>query len=231
MKPTLRLRMADISLSLRRLTSLPLRRYVPPSKTSSSPAMLRNVVLPEPDGPMTETNSPASTVSESPSSACVSTSSVRYTLRMAFISSMRSSPLMKDHGLCVAERGGVGHDDPFPFFQSAHDFDFGCADGARFDGAPRGAVAVDDVRAPAAAAFEEGAARDFEHVVLRLEDEPRRHALVLLHPLRPAAVGHRTRRDLIADDFRRDSGDVSLLLSRAVADRHRSSDLRIGRVL
>ena len=32
--------------------------YVPDSNVSSSPATLRNVVFPEPDGPITDTNSP-----------------------------------------------------------------------------------------------------------------------------------------------------------------------------
>ncbi len=50
--------------------------------------MFRNVVLPEPEGPVTETNSPSSTLSENSLSACVSTVSVRYTLDTLFILNM-----------------------------------------------------------------------------------------------------------------------------------------------
>ena len=47
------------------------------SAASSRPAMLRKVVLPEPDGPVTETNSPFSTSRLKSRKACVSTRSVR----------------------------------------------------------------------------------------------------------------------------------------------------------
>jgi hypothetical protein len=77
MKPMVRFRICDISLSERRLTSLPSSRYVPESNVSSRPATFRNVVLPEPEGPVTETNSPAFTESERSSRACVSIDSVR----------------------------------------------------------------------------------------------------------------------------------------------------------
>jgi hypothetical protein len=69
--------MRDISLSLSRLTSLPSSVYVPESNVSSSPATLRNVVFPDPDGPITATNSPSSMRSEKSSSAWVSIVSVR----------------------------------------------------------------------------------------------------------------------------------------------------------
>src|SRR5688572_33443856 len=41
--------------------ALPICLYVPLSNVSSSPATLRKVVFPDPDGPITDTNSPAST--------------------------------------------------------------------------------------------------------------------------------------------------------------------------
>ena len=77
MNPIVRLRICDISRSDNRLTSLPSSRYVPESNVSSRPATFRNVVLPDPEGPVTETNSPAVTLSERSSSACVSIDSVR----------------------------------------------------------------------------------------------------------------------------------------------------------
>ena len=50
--------------------------------------MLRNVVLPEPEGPVTARNSPAFTSSEKSRSACVSMRSVRNTLLTFFMESM-----------------------------------------------------------------------------------------------------------------------------------------------
>jgi hypothetical protein len=50
---------------------------VPLEGVSSAPIKLSSVVLPDPDGPMSATNSPASTLSEKSSRACVSTNSVR----------------------------------------------------------------------------------------------------------------------------------------------------------
>jgi hypothetical protein len=47
--------------------------------------MLRNVVLPEPDGPVTATNSPSPTSSVRSRSAWVSTISVRNTLETSFM--------------------------------------------------------------------------------------------------------------------------------------------------
>ena len=76
-KPILWLRMTDISRSVSRLTSCPSRRYVPPSNVSRRPAMFRKVVFPEPERPMSATNSPDLTSREKSWSACVSTRSVR----------------------------------------------------------------------------------------------------------------------------------------------------------
>ena len=64
--------------ALRRST--PSSRYSPPVNSSSRPAMLRNVVLPEPEGPVTVTNSPSLTWMSKPRSAWVSIMWVRYTL-------------------------------------------------------------------------------------------------------------------------------------------------------
>ena len=50
--------------------------------------MLRNVVLPEPEGPVTARNSPAFTSSEKLRSACVSMRSVRKTLLTLVMESM-----------------------------------------------------------------------------------------------------------------------------------------------
>ncbi len=55
--------------------------------------MLRKVVLPEPDGPVTARNSPVATSSVSSRSAWVSTISVRNTLVTFFIVSMGTSQL------------------------------------------------------------------------------------------------------------------------------------------
>src|SRR5690242_18966828 len=62
------------------LTRTSSSRYWPLVKVSSRPAMLRKVVLPEPDGPVTATNSPSRTCRTSERNAWVSTCSVRKTL-------------------------------------------------------------------------------------------------------------------------------------------------------
>src|ERR1051325_6049726 len=114
--------------------------------------MLRNVVFPDPDGPMTETNSPSLTVSDSPSSACVSTRSVRYTLRMLFICSMRSlllwsaaamPPLsLQNHRSCVPERRRIRRHHALPHLQPAQNFDFGNGRGADGEVPLRGGLAA-----------------------------------------------------------------------------------------
>ena len=53
--------------------------------------MFKNVVLPEPDGPVTATKSPSSMRSEKSRKACVCTVSVRYVFETLVIVSMRSS--------------------------------------------------------------------------------------------------------------------------------------------
>ena len=58
-------------------TSSPKNENPPLVGLSSSPSMLRSVDLPQPDGPMTATNSPASISRETPCRARVSTSVVR----------------------------------------------------------------------------------------------------------------------------------------------------------
>src|ERR1041384_473264 len=88
MKPIFSLRRRERSSSERSLTSAPSTRYLAVSKLSRRPATFRNVVLPEPDGPVTATNSPAFTVSEKSRSACVSIRSARKILLMLCISSM-----------------------------------------------------------------------------------------------------------------------------------------------
>src|SRR3546814_99514 len=55
---------------------LPVEQVGAPVNVSSRPAILRKVVLPEPDGPVTATNSPSRTCRSSERSACVSPSSV-----------------------------------------------------------------------------------------------------------------------------------------------------------
>src|SRR4029079_10543888 len=115
--------------------------------------------------------------------------------------------------------------------QPAHNLHFAHAGGADGDVAFGGGLAVDHPDAAPAAALQPRAARHFEDVVLRLEDEARGEALALFHPLGPAPIRHRARRDLVADDLGRDGGDVPRLLLRAEGDGHRRPDLRVARVL
>ena len=55
-------------------TFVPSRWYVPLVGSSRQPTIFMNVDLPEPEAPMTATNSPAGTSVETPRSACTSTS-------------------------------------------------------------------------------------------------------------------------------------------------------------
>src|SRR5512135_1533071 len=91
MKPIFSLRRRERWSSFMPCTSTPSSWYSPPLKSSSRPAMFRNVVLPEPDGPVTATNSPSRTWIEKSRSACVSTMWVRYTLERCDIFSMTAS--------------------------------------------------------------------------------------------------------------------------------------------
>src|SRR5215469_1796768 len=59
-------------------------QYSPPEGLSSMPTMLRKVDFPQPDGPITATNSPPATSRLMSRSAVVSTSVVRYTLLRFF---------------------------------------------------------------------------------------------------------------------------------------------------
>ena len=51
-------------------TSSPARRSVPEVGRSRQPRMFISVLLPEPDAPITATNSPSSMSSDTPASAC-----------------------------------------------------------------------------------------------------------------------------------------------------------------
>jgi hypothetical protein len=82
MKPSSRLRTFASWRSRNDRTSRPLSATRPLDGASSSPMMFSSVLLPEPDGPMMETNSPASTVRLTFSRATVSIVSVRYTFSM-----------------------------------------------------------------------------------------------------------------------------------------------------
>ena len=76
-KPMEWLRMPASWSSDRVATSVPSRKYDPDVGWSRQPTRLRKVDLPEPEGPMTATNSPRSRVSETPLSAGTSTRPVR----------------------------------------------------------------------------------------------------------------------------------------------------------
>src|SRR4051794_14781228 len=138
--------------------------------------MLRKVVLPEPEGPVTARNSPAFTSSDRSRNACVSIRSVRNTLLMLVIESM-DLPRYEHRG-CVLVITHVGeHDDVAGIEPVAH-FYFADGDRAELHGrAHRLAVAcnVDEARVR----ILEGAARHLEHVLAFVEHDAHRGALVL----------------------------------------------------
>ena len=69
-KPIRSLRMPASASGLSADTSTPSKWYSPAVGVSRQPSRFMNVDLPEPDGPMTATNSPASIVAVMPLSAC-----------------------------------------------------------------------------------------------------------------------------------------------------------------
>src|SRR5262245_64514258 len=73
-----RLRTAESSRLDRCDTSRPFRRYEPAVGRSRQPIKCMNVDLPEPEGPVSATNSPGSIESETPRSAGTSTSPTWY---------------------------------------------------------------------------------------------------------------------------------------------------------
>src|SRR3569832_124757 len=82
MKPMLPRRISVKSASLALDTSVPPSRYCPLVGASNRATTFRRVDLPQPEGPMTATNSPSRTSREMASSAVVSPAPVRYTLRI-----------------------------------------------------------------------------------------------------------------------------------------------------
>ena len=74
--PILRLRMRESAASSSVRTSIPSRKNWPRVGTSRQPMMFISVDLPDPEAPMIATKSPRSTTSETPRSACTSTSPI-----------------------------------------------------------------------------------------------------------------------------------------------------------
>src|SRR5690349_3126325 len=188
MKPSFSLRSLERALSSRPFTLTPSSRYSPPLKVSSRPAMLRKVVLPEPEGPVTATNSPCLTWMSKPRSAWVSIMCVRYTLlklvmRSIVGSSLRScrvwGSVVDGDALGVLEGIGAGDHDAVAHLQAGKDLDRGHAGGAQLDRAAHGDAAVHHVGGAAALVLDEGAARQHQHVRLLLDQHARGQALVL----------------------------------------------------
>src|SRR5688572_26220332 len=126
--------------------------------------MLRNVVLPEPDGPVTATNSPSSTFIVRSRSAWVSTIEVRYTLDTSFIVNIGGLLVCDPNSFCFAEGVGTRHHDPVAGLRAVEDLDRVEADRADLDGPALGDVTIDEVRDVPAPALEERAALDHDHV-------------------------------------------------------------------
>src|SRR5690242_13873041 len=150
--------------------------------------MLRKVVLPEPEGPVTARNSPALTLSEKCRSACVSMRSVRKTLLTFFISSMGVSFGWPES---VGNQDAVGvlvithvgkHDDVAGREPVAH-FDLADGGGTELHRGAYRVVAAHHVD-EAGLGIRERAAADAQHVVALVEHDAHRGALVLAQALR-----------------------------------------------
>src|SRR3954452_1904667 len=90
------------------VTRLP-RRIVSPRVGRSSPAThLSSVVLPQPDGPTTQTNSPSSTTKVTSRSASVAFSSVPYVFARCVISSISASCLRRPPAAVPRQQPALG---------------------------------------------------------------------------------------------------------------------------
>src|SRR5690349_19256594 len=136
MKPSFSLRRRERALSSMPFTLTPSRMYSPEVNSSSRPAMFRKLVLPEPDGPVTVTNSPCLTSISKPRSAWVSIMWVRYTLLRLVMRSMGFSSLVlvlavDRDAIGVIETVGAGDDHLVARLQARQDLDGGNAGGAQ----------------------------------------------------------------------------------------------------
>src|SRR5205823_3009243 len=89
MKPSFWLRMRARARAESVATSSPSSQYRPPLGESRHPRMCISVDLPEPDGPVIETNSPAPMLQSTPRNACTAFSPESYVL-VTFSSVIRS---------------------------------------------------------------------------------------------------------------------------------------------
>src|SRR5690348_1322295 len=108
--------------------------------------MLRKVVLPEPDGPVTARNSPAFTASVKLRSACVSMRSVRNTLLTLVMESMAVPRSISDeYGRGVLEVAHVGEHDRVARRETVANLDLADGRGAEFDRHAHGIVVAHHV--------------------------------------------------------------------------------------
>src|SRR5690349_1839493 len=163
MKPIFSLRMRERWLSVSRLTSWPSKVYRPPLNSSSRPATLRNVVLPEPEWPVIATNSPGCTFRLKLRRACVSTTSVRNTLPTLYISIMYGSRSVRQVRFGRARKvSDARHDNRLALLQARDDLHLAHTHGTEDDVTLACSVTVHDVHIVARIC--EGAALHFQCV-------------------------------------------------------------------
>src|SRR4051812_17097366 len=157
MKPSFSLRRRERALSSSPRTLTPSSTYSPEVNSSSRPAMFRKLVLPEPDGPVTVTNSPSLTSISKPRRACVSIMWVRYTLLRLVMRSMvcpLNWLLIDRDAVGVVECIGACHYDFVALLQSGYDFDCRDAGRAHRDRGAHGDAVADHVGIASAFAFD-----------------------------------------------------------------------------
>src|SRR5690348_3032765 len=257
MKPIFWLRRRERWSSFMPRTSTPSSQYSPPVKSSSRPAMLRKVVLPEPDGPVTATNSPSRTWIEKSRNACVSTIWVRYTLERCDIFSMTASWFsvfagwmqetgsglrigrrqtslvsrlsVQNHFRRAVEGIGAGNHDAVAFLDAGEKLDCVQTGRADLDRRALGDAVAHDVGDAAGAGIDERTAVDHQHVRMLVDQDARRQTLALAQAGRLLVAEAHARDDLAVDDFRRYRRQRTGIFFRTFLDLRRHADRKVVR--
>src|SRR5687768_10079041 len=209
MNPSFSLRTLERLSSESPFTVTPSSVYSPPSNSSSRPAMLRKVVLPEPDGPVTVTNSPFFTSMSKPRSACVSIMWVRYTLVRSFICSMTFLSVSVDfYPRRVLELLRARDDDVVSDFHALDHLDGTDTRAAHANGLPDRESVLHHVGELAAVRLDERPARQEQHVRPLVDQQARGHALALPQARRLRAFEAHAGEHLVADHLGRDRDEL-----------------------
>src|SRR5882724_1507595 len=213
MKPIFSLRRRERASSPMPCTSTPSSQNSPPLNSSSKPAIFRKVVLPEPEGPVTATNSPSRTWIEKSRKACVSTMWVRYTLERCDIFSMtglgnrsrekRGQRSIQNDFLRAIERIRAGDDDAIAFLDTGYQLNGIQTCRADLDRRAFGDAVAHDVSDTASARIHKRATLNHQHIRMLVNQDACDQTLALTQPCGLVIAEAYARDDLAIDHFRR----------------------------